>query len=571
MHVRALGTVAQLYDKSLDLSEKVLDCLLLLHLVVLVLVFLLLEHSEVLLTGGDQVLLNVEVKGVEVVFFRVNELTLVHHKVILDYEKLLAFVVDVVLKLLLTEGAVHLHVGDLPILVKTVKDEHHDDHCGEKEDQANSGDQGVVWLQDDVRILGDTNLGECRTRDRLNVSVRIGAALTDSHDGDNEDLLLVCCIVEDIVACGLEGESEDGWREFSGRGQLCQHVLLKFNKGAVVKLRVGIDHTVSHVHWIMFGILDIEKERVTLVDAIHRIEDVRLLNNGKLSCLVPGRVVGSPDSFQHAATLSWRIFGVGHSGSFALFELRHFPFIGLPLVVVWLRRSWTCGIVRVEFLLRNPASADCLGVVQDLELKVGGWLICSREATVCVQFDSLVMARALCLWVACGTWNDVTGIVESVEDRGAVLPGHVDCCGVEHRQGWRSLSAILIANLVHRLGVRALANSENLRPFTWLSIACLIALIDLHASSIWLSSKVLAKLTTSVQHFWYAIFVRAHTAGADPFDDVIKSTHASTGSIDRRVGPVQALAGALGGAFHGAGELTARLAAQLSIQGRKRA
>ena len=87
-----------------------------------------MEHSEVLLSSSDQVLLNVKIEIVEVVLFRVNEFTLVHDEIIFVVEKLFTFMVDVILQLFVTEGSVIINIIDFPVLVKAVEDEDHDDH-----------------------------------------------------------------------------------------------------------------------------------------------------------------------------------------------------------------------------------------------------------------------------------------------------------------------------------------------------------------------------------------------------------------------------------------------------------
>jgi hypothetical protein len=50
-------------------------------------------------------------------------------EVVVVVEDLLAIVVDQVAQLFLTESLVNLDIGDLPVLVKAVEDEHHDDAC----------------------------------------------------------------------------------------------------------------------------------------------------------------------------------------------------------------------------------------------------------------------------------------------------------------------------------------------------------------------------------------------------------------------------------------------------------
>ena len=53
-------------------------------------------HLEVLLTGVDEVELDVQVEVVEVVLFAVNQVRLVVHEVVLPSEQLVILVVDVV-------------------------------------------------------------------------------------------------------------------------------------------------------------------------------------------------------------------------------------------------------------------------------------------------------------------------------------------------------------------------------------------------------------------------------------------------------------------------------------------
>lgn len=75
----------------------------------------------------------------------------------------------------------------------------------------------------------------------------------------------------------------------------------------------------------MLRVLDVEQERIAVVDAVHGIEDVGLLNDRKLSRVVPCGMAGVEIClFERAAAVDWVVLWVGDAAILALVVLGKF-------------------------------------------------------------------------------------------------------------------------------------------------------------------------------------------------------------------------------------------------------
>lgn len=116
----------------------------------------------------------------------------------------------------------------------------------------------------------DTCLTHSLLSDCLHKAIRVSAFLTGAHNLDDHDLLRVGGIVEDVGACLNKCEGKDG-----GLVALStKHFFLEDLEGAVVEDIVRVHDTVLHVNREVARLRDREHERVVLVDAVDRVEDL---------------------------------------------------------------------------------------------------------------------------------------------------------------------------------------------------------------------------------------------------------------------------------------------------------
>ena len=72
----------------------------------------------------------------------------------------------------------------------------------------------------------------------------------------------------------------------------------------------------------MLRVLDVEQERIAVVNAVHGIEDVGLLNDRKFSRVVPCRMAGvKVNRLESTTTIHWVVLWVGDAAILAFVSL----------------------------------------------------------------------------------------------------------------------------------------------------------------------------------------------------------------------------------------------------------
>jgi hypothetical protein len=102
----------------------------------------------------------------------------------------------------------------------------------------------------------------------------------------------------------------------------------------------------------MLRVLDVEQERIAVVDTVHGIEDVRLLNNRKLSRVVPCGMVGVEVClFERAAAVDRVVLWVGDAAILAFVILSKFFSVPCsPAEIIRATCNFTFRIIRLELI-----------------------------------------------------------------------------------------------------------------------------------------------------------------------------------------------------------------------------